>query len=522
MQMDSIRTQLFALFPGFLRKAGRMGKRLLRGFRALCGGGTQDEEPVRLAHSLVEEGLFDQAVAHCAAHLLAGQRPAEAGGVTPESLADDVEKWRALIETHEVLAEGAINCRGDIDVALDLYRRRRRLQQRFAETFGLTALPVRYLPEDWVRNIGHMALLDFWVKGKQLGWQAWERLVLLAPAARTANKAYLRYWEPHLTIVSDPVLIRGLTPFARVRGDRVAGLLELPDGGEAYFGEGMGVIQEEWERQERPPLLSLTPEDRQRGEDALRRLGVPAGAWFVSLHVRSPGFHKEGAELHQAHRNAAVRSYLPAIREIIRRGGWVIRVGDETMEPMPVMTGLIDYARGSLRSPWMDIYLCAACRFFIGVASGLSHVPATFGVPCVLTNWLWNPLPVASSRNVFIPKLISSVAEDRFLRFEEALQPDVRRLGYCGLHLLQRNLRLMENSPEEIVELVEEMFDILAGSTSYSDADERRQLRFRRLAADCGLIGFARIGRGFLRRHAHLLPPEQKAGSLATTRGSQE
>jgi putative glycosyltransferase (TIGR04372 family) len=194
---------------------------------------------------------------------------------------------------------------------------------------------------------------------------------------------------------------------------------------------------------------------------------------------------------------------------VVARGGWVVRLGDASMGPTPRAPGLIDYAHSPLKSPWMDVFLCAACRFFVGVASGLSHVPGTFGVPCVLTNWVLNPLPVASARNLFTPKLLWSDRAKRFLGFLEALAPGTRRLGYCGQRLAEKGLRAVDNTGEEIRELVREMFDLLGGTGQEMPEDDRRQRAFRDVAHSRGLAGFCRIGRAFLRRHADLLPPEQ-------------
>src|SRR5256885_8476241 len=63
----------------------------------------------------------------------------------------------------------------------------------------------------------------------------------------------------------------------------------------------------------------------------------------------------------------------PAVQEITRRGGWVVRLGDPTMEPFPPTPAVIDYAHSRLKSPATDVFLCGACRFFIGVASGRSE-----------------------------------------------------------------------------------------------------------------------------------------------------
>jgi putative glycosyltransferase (TIGR04372 family) len=410
-----------------------------------------------------------------------------------------------LLETHDLLAEDIINTTGDIEAALRLYRRKHQLQRQFSAAFGLDPERILYLPADWVRNIGHLALLDFWVKMKHLGWRSWEQMILLAPPRTTANDAYLSYWKQHFTVISDPHLLRTFSPLATLLGNRVAGLLTLPTGEDHYFCEGMGVIQEAWERQGRPPLLTLNPDEREQGWAALKQLGVPDRAWFVSLHVRSSGFHKEGDSAQQAHRNADIRSYLPAVRRIIERGGWVVQLGDDSMAPLPPLPGLIDYAHSPLKSPQMDVFLCASCRFFIGVASGMSNIPTTFGVPCALTNWVSNPFPVASAGDRFIPKLLWSERAKRFLRFPEALEPATRRLGYCGEKLRAGGLRAIDNTPEEITDLVEEMFE-----ADDTPADEERQRTFRELAHGAGLVGFSRIGRAFLRKHAHLLAQPHK------------
>src|SRR5262249_53875253 len=147
------------------------------------------------------------------------------------------------------------------------------------------------LPDDWVRNIGHLGLLDFWVKLVRLGWRSYDDLVVLAPAGSTSNRHFLKYWREYYNVVTDPYLIRSLSVFAKCLGSRVANALILPDGEARYFCEAMGHIQEHWEAAGHSPLLSLTQEDREHGWELLGKMGVPRNAWFVCVHVREPGFH---------------------------------------------------------------------------------------------------------------------------------------------------------------------------------------------------------------------------------------
>jgi putative glycosyltransferase (TIGR04372 family) len=423
-----------------------------------------------------------------------------------DTLADLPGEFELLAEVHNDLAELAINTAGDFEAAARLYRMREEVQADYREWLAAAPEDTLFLSDDWVRNVGHTALLDAWAKLKQLGWGQWKRLVLSAPPEKTANRPLLDYFVPHVRIIRSADPPPADRHFAEALGVRLSCHLPLPDGTDPYLLEGVGVVQEEWERQGREPLLRLTPDDLAFGHRQLAAMGVPGGAWFVSLHVRSAGYHREGRTAFQAHRNADVRSYLPAIREVVRRGGWVVRLGDRTMEPFPTVPGLIDYAHSRFKSERMDVFLCGAARFLVGVASGMSYVPACFGVPAALTNWVSNSLPMAGRGDLFLPKLLRRKADGRVLTFDEWFSRPVRDASYAGDILTVRGFEVVDNTPEELRELVAEMLDQLDGTVTYTPADAARRAAFATLGRAHGCRGFARVGRDFLRRHAELLP----------------
>ena len=57
-------------------------------------------------------------------------------------------------------------------------------------------------------------------------------------------------------------------------------------------------------------------------------------------------------------------------------GGWVIRIGDSNLSPLPALANFFDYCRSEMRADWMDIFLLANCRFMLGTNSGPCFVPA--------------------------------------------------------------------------------------------------------------------------------------------------
>ena len=164
----------------------------------------------------------------------------------------------------------------------------------------------------------------------------------------------------------------------------------------------MVAVNRVWEDEGRPPLLSIREEHAARGRAGLEALGVPPEAWFVCLHVRTAGFFQEVAAHRNSLRNAEIGSYLPAVEAIVRRGGWVVRIGDATMPALPEMPGLVDYAHSALKSDWMDVYLLGAARFFLGTTSGPWVVAHAFGTPVAMTNQLPFSERPFSDRDLFI------------------------------------------------------------------------------------------------------------------------
>lgn len=209
-----------------------------------------------------------------------------------------------------------------------------------------------------------------------------------------------------------------------------------------------------WPEQLREPMPVALPAACQAEIARERaRLGLPEDAWFACLHVRESGFHGDKI----SERNATIANYGLAIKEITDRGGWVIRMGDNSMTPMPKMERVIDYPFTSSKSALMDIYLIAACRVYIGMSSGIFDVARLLQRPIILTNmssWLY-PYPQAPG-DLGVFKHVFSKSRNRFLSVKEWMNAGWE--GVSFIEAMQGDYVLHENTPEELRAVVAEFF----------------------------------------------------------------
>lgn len=352
-------------------------------------------------------------------------------------------------------------------------------------------------------RIGHFAAeIDCFLKLCALGQLPHRRYFVVSPPSRTSNRCLADYWSKTLPMVRRPLSATLLTTMSRIGLMRhgVSDYVLTVQGAATYFR-----VNKEWGG--RGPLLALTPEHDAWGHERLAELGLPRNAWFVCLHVREGGYSKHDEKVH-AFRNADIESMGLAIQAIVDRGGWCVRMGDPTMKRLPPTRGAIDYAHHALRSPELDVFLCARCRFFIGTSSGLYLLSSAFGVRSALVHMVPFTSMGFSPGDVSIPKLLYSERERRLLTFAEALASPISNYR-MGRMLHDLGIQAIESSPEEIEEVVLETLDRLEGRTADYEAAEPLQATYRALLGPMHYCYDApsRLGARFLERHRALLTP---------------
>ncbi|MEI8024455.1 MAG: TIGR04372 family glycosyltransferase [Actinomycetota bacterium] len=201
-------------------------------------------------------------------------------------------------------------------------------------------------------------------------------------------------------------------------------------------------------------------------------------------------------------------SYLKCCEELILRGESVVRMGQFSNTALPATADpkIVDYAN-TTRTEFGDIWLLANCKFVIaGGSTGIYWVASAFDKPTVITDWYHLYKTSYCPQDLYIPQLAWSRSEKK-LKSLEWIFAQGDGWGHKR-SLIEGDIEIVKNSPEEITEVVLEMDQRLNGTWIETDEDIELQNRFRQLrdvVPKNRVQEDVRIGADFLRRYQHLL-----------------
>ncbi len=225
---------------------------------------------------------------------------------------------------------------------------------------------------------------------------------------------------------------------------------------------------------------AFTPEEQERGREGMRKLGVdPDRDWYVAIFARDAGWAVKNLsgmpETYTPFRNADINACHQAIQLILDRGGTVIRMG---AAPERALTfkhpKVIDYATLA-RDDFMDVYLAAHARFFMGTPAGITEVARAFDTPTLHVNFVvgWGH---PGRQVLHLPKQLVRRGTGEPVPFAEYLAhysgPDPIGAIFSDDGLAQNGYAYVDNTPEELSEAAEEMLDLLDGRWGQDPADQ--------------------------------------------------
>lgn len=256
------------------------------------------------------------------------------------------------------------------------------------------------------------------------------------------------------------------------------------------------------------PILHFTAEEEKLGTELRAKMDVSEKS-FICFHARDAAYLNlqwaKGDSYHN-YRNCSIDNYLKAADYFTEQGGYALRMGSVVEKKITSKNKkIIDYATLH-RTDFGDIYLPAKCKFFLGNTAGLFMIPTIFNVPVANANLVSIAYPPFRKEDLFIPSKIWDEKKQRFLTFKEIIDNNVMYFA-DGKEFAAAGLKIIENTPEEILDLAIEMNQRLDGTWKKTTHDEQLQAKYKSLfPQDSPCYGStSRIGALFLRKNKALL-----------------
>jgi putative glycosyltransferase (TIGR04372 family) len=261
-----------------------------------------------------------------------------------------------------------------------------------------------------------------------------------------------------------------------------------------------------------PPLMFFTIKEMDRGQALLRAMGIPAESPFVCFNSSDNSFLKTAVPGqdwgYHDYRDSDIDSYVLAIKELVARGYYCIRMGKTVHKPFAWKDAhVIDYAMSPWRSDFADLYLISRCHLNIGDTNGLNSVAWAFRKPWVSLNMI--PVIAApdwSRIHTIIFKKVRAMRENRLLNFKEMIAWDSRQYAFSEGYR-KSGFEIIDNSPEEIRDAVIEMEERVRGCWQTNEEYEQLQQKFCLLwqVDPRNRVFRSRVGSKFLFSHQELL-----------------
>ena len=217
----------------------------------------------------------------------------------------------------------------------------------------------------------------------------------------------------------------------------------------------------------------------ENGNNALEQMGIKEP--FVCFAARTDTYNKKtiGQDFDYGYRNMKFSDYKMAIKYLQKQHITAVRMG--RMEtPMKKMNNCIDYA-GLYADDFKDLFLSSRCKFMVASATGAIFMAGLFGKPVIMVN----TVPVFfgmsgtlyTDKDLYIPKKYYDINRDRYLTLREMLKADMQCSIY-GKRYAEKGIKFIDNTPEEIAAVVQEMIRKIDGTWQDDIDDQKNHERY--------------------------------------------
>ena len=182
-------------------------------------------------------------------------------------------------------------------------------------------------------------------------------------------------------------------------------------------------------------------------------------------------------------RNSCFKNYGQSIEYLQEQNIQAVRMGKYVVQESEMKNNLVNFAE-RFYLDFMDIYLTASCKFYVGPNSGINMVAKVFAKPVLVVNSVYATVgsgcEINMKENILIPKKYYSKRTKKYLSLR-AIARYERMFGDDTSRYAERDIEIIENTPQEIFDAVVEMNERLNGTWKDSEEDTFLQKKYRQI-----------------------------------------
>ena len=261
------------------------------------------------------------------------------------------------------------------------------------------------------------------------------------------------------------------------------------------------------------PRLQFSSTEQTTATMELAKLGMDISKPFVCLVVRDDGHYGDVVSSENPNclsPNFDVEQFAQVCKELVAMGYQVVRMGAGKEKPMLSRSEWVfDYAKSTVRSPFLDVYLAANCAFAVSTQTGPDAVSLLFRRPvCFIDISIFSQFFFGTDLVFWNP--CSLRKDDAMISLREIVTSDKVWAKYAYV-LRDKGIDGVRLTSEEIAETVKEFATLFSNDFSLSSQDADLCMKANeQIAAGMGQMGKenfgeiqARISPSYLRRNAH-------------------
>ncbi len=226
--------------------------------------------------------------------------------------------------------------------------------------------------------------------------------------------------------------------------------------------------------------LTFTRSDESLGIKFLKKMGLKDSQKFVCILARDNEYLDKHSPFkdwsYHETRNDNINNFSKAINLLNEKGYYVFRMGKFVKQKLNIKNPMfLDYACSDYRSDFLDIFLGANCNFLLSSSCGYQAIPMIFKKPLACISFPFSQIYTWHSNCINITKHIYQ--GDKKINLKEIITSKIIEY-FDPKHFHSENLKVINNSSDEIKDLTEEMINFLENNLAVSAEDMKLQNDF--------------------------------------------